>query len=138
MPSSGGFATYLVGEVNGSSFAYSRLSSSHFFSATVHYLDFFVAIVLEDPEYKSGKPIIKIAIQNELSVICRSDPAHKSLEQLVVNDIAPDRVVNVALPPYKLSARDVSLLVCVFRIIVDFQNLDVWVIQVVCNPFGLT
>jgi hypothetical protein len=61
-----------------------------------------VAIVLEDPESKSGKPIIKIAIQNELRVMSCANPAHEGLELLLVNDIAPDRIVNIALPPYKL------------------------------------
>src|SRR3712207_3770494 len=96
-----------------------------------------MAIVLEDPESKSGKPIIKIAIQNELCVMRCANPTHEGLKLLLVNYVTPDRIVNVALPPYQVCAGHMPLLVCIFRIIVNFQNPNVWVIKVLRNPFGL-
>src|SRR5919109_211597 len=98
------------------------------FSGTIHYLDFFVAVVLEDPKCKSSKPIVKVTIQDQLGIERHANSTHESLELLLVDDIAPDRIVDVALPPYKVRARNVPLLICIFRVIVNFQNSDVWVV----------
>lgn len=68
--------------------------------------------------------------------MCCANSAHKALKLLLVNDVASNRIVNVPPPPYKVSAGDVSLLVCIFRVIVYFQNPDVWVLQIIGNPFG--
>src|SRR6266404_173603 len=105
------------------------------FAATVNEADVLVAVELQLPEGVSGKPVVVVAVEKDGGVIGNAGGAEKPFESGLVDQVAADAVLELGLPVPGDCAGDVALVVG-GGVHVDFDEADIWGIEILSGPIG--
>ena len=103
--------------------------------AAVEEPDVVEALVAELPVRPGREPVVVVAVEHDGGVVVDAGGAQERLQLLAADEVAPDRIGQLALPVDAGRARQVAGVVGI-GVDVDLEEADLRVVEVLAGPVG--
>ena len=94
-----------------------------------------MAVELEIPVRISGEPVVVAAVEHDRVIVGDALRREQSLELLLVDEVAPNRILQVGFPVQPDGILDVILVVR-GRVLVDLDQDDLGIVEMLLDPIG--